>query len=345
MAANDFPDLIAPWTRVPLVHDTTDLFPDETMDALDARYSGVVPDASTTVKGIVELATDAETVTGSDTVRATTPAGVAAAIAGIVAGGSIDASTTAKGIVELATDAEATTGTDTVRAVTPHALAAALATVTVPDASTTVKGIVELATSAETTTGTDAVRAVTPAGLKAVTDLNASGMMPGVGMALRPGTTTGAAAVVLNNFTLTPQLVSKRVTVDAFLRSAAGTNGTTHEVGLYPSNADGTPNFTSGPLRSVSFTFGSTAAPTVTFTALVLEPGLYYYGFRSGGTGPSVSRCQTPAPLPFLPAGWGITQVGYSDSGVTGLPSGSFTPTATTNSSAIFWAMMRISAV
>lgn len=38
------------------------------------------PDASTTVKGIAELATGPETVTGSDAVRATTPAGVKAAI-------------------------------------------------------------------------------------------------------------------------------------------------------------------------------------------------------------------------------------------------------------------------
>ncbi|MES0445009.1 MAG: hypothetical protein ABUJ92_00550 [Desulfobacterales bacterium] len=36
------------------------------------------PDASTTVKGVVELATDAETVTGTDAVRATTPASVTA---------------------------------------------------------------------------------------------------------------------------------------------------------------------------------------------------------------------------------------------------------------------------
>ena len=37
-----------------------------------------IPDASTTVKGVVELATSAETTTGTDTVRATTPAGVKA---------------------------------------------------------------------------------------------------------------------------------------------------------------------------------------------------------------------------------------------------------------------------
>lgn len=68
-----------------------------------------IADASDTVKGIVELATDAETATGTDTTRAVTPFGLAALVA----------STTAKGIVELATTTETTTGTDAVRATTP----------------------------------------------------------------------------------------------------------------------------------------------------------------------------------------------------------------------------------
>lgn len=45
----------------------------------------LIPDASATVKGKVELATSAETITGTDTVRAVTPAGAAAAIAASVA--------------------------------------------------------------------------------------------------------------------------------------------------------------------------------------------------------------------------------------------------------------------
>ena len=57
-----------------------------------------LPDASTTVKGLVELATDAETITGTDAVRATTPAGVAAAIAAAAGGLLVDGSgTTANG--------------------------------------------------------------------------------------------------------------------------------------------------------------------------------------------------------------------------------------------------------
>jgi len=45
------------------------------------RVGGLVlSDASTTVKGIVELATDAETISGTDAVRAVTPAGLSAAL-------------------------------------------------------------------------------------------------------------------------------------------------------------------------------------------------------------------------------------------------------------------------
>jgi hypothetical protein len=73
--------------------------------------------ASTTVSGIVELATDAETNTGTDTARAITPSNLSARTA----------TTTRTGVVELATDAEAVTGTDTARAVTPAGVAAAFA--------------------------------------------------------------------------------------------------------------------------------------------------------------------------------------------------------------------------
>ena len=86
---------------------------------IDAGYMiASVPDASETVKGIVELATTTEATTGTDTTRAVTPAGLAAAVGTLVP----DASETVKGKVELATVAEALAGTDTVRAVTPAGL-------------------------------------------------------------------------------------------------------------------------------------------------------------------------------------------------------------------------------
>ncbi len=82
---------------------------------------GSVPSASTTVAGLVELATSAEATTGTDTSRAVTPAALAAAVGSFVPG----ASQTSQGKVELATDAETITGTDATRAVTPASLKAA----------------------------------------------------------------------------------------------------------------------------------------------------------------------------------------------------------------------------
>lgn len=76
------------------------------------------PNASTTTRGIVELATLAEVDTGTDSQRAVTPAGVARRTRA--------ATTMIKGIVELATNTEAETGTDTERAVTPEGATAAI---------------------------------------------------------------------------------------------------------------------------------------------------------------------------------------------------------------------------
>jgi hypothetical protein len=167
----------------------------------------VIP-SSDTVAGAVELATLAEVATGTDTVRAVTPAGVAQQIATRAAtththtssqitdfasavDGRIPAtSTTQAGIVELATLAEVATGTDAVRAVTPAGVAQQIATraatthshtssqitdfnssvdARIPATSSTQAGIVELATDTEAATGTDTARAITPANLRAVT--------------------------------------------------------------------------------------------------------------------------------------------------------------------------------
>lgn len=56
------------------------------------EIDAATPDASETVKGLVELATTAEATAGTDTVRAVTPAGVAAAVAALVdsAPGTLD---------------------------------------------------------------------------------------------------------------------------------------------------------------------------------------------------------------------------------------------------------------
>lgn len=84
-----------------------------------------LPTASDTVKGIVELATDAETSTGTDATRAVTPHGLTAAVGSLVP----SATTSVQGKVELATDTETITGTDATRAVTPHGLHALIAAI------------------------------------------------------------------------------------------------------------------------------------------------------------------------------------------------------------------------
>lgn len=75
----------------------------------------VVSAASDTVAGVVELATNAEAQTGTDTARAVTPAALA----------SVTATETRAGLVELATTAEAQTGTDAQRAITPASMKSA----------------------------------------------------------------------------------------------------------------------------------------------------------------------------------------------------------------------------
>lgn len=125
-----------------------------------------IADASTSVKGLVELATDTETVTGTDTIRAVTPFGLAAVVA----------SATARGLVELATTSEATTGTDTVRAVTPAGLKAMTDTKQPLDSDLTTVAALTPANGdfLEYTSGAWANRTPTQAGLT----LSASGSMP-----------------------------------------------------------------------------------------------------------------------------------------------------------------------
>lgn len=77
-------------------------------------------DASETQKGIVELATGAESLTGTDTTRAVHPAGLKHTL------DNRPATTTQRGLIELATQAEVSAGSDAQRAVTPATLAGVL---------------------------------------------------------------------------------------------------------------------------------------------------------------------------------------------------------------------------
>ena len=118
---------------------------------LSANRTLAVSAASDTAAGVVELATSAETITGTDATRAVTPAGGAAAYQ------PLDSDLTS--IAALST-------TSYGRAFL--ALANQAATMALLSASSdTAQGIVELATTAEVVTGSDTARAVTPAGFAA----------------------------------------------------------------------------------------------------------------------------------------------------------------------------------
>lgn len=90
------------------------------------------------------IASSDETITGTSTVLAVSPAGLQAKTA----------LSTRLGIVQLASDAEAITGTDATKAVTPHALAAKTGT----EART---GVLQLASNAEAIAGSDTAKALT----------------------------------------------------------------------------------------------------------------------------------------------------------------------------------------
>lgn len=134
--------------------------------------------ATTTVVGVVELADNAETIAGTDTVRAVVPSGVAAKLgsqtvnaiaygagtaAALAWAGPLTDGQVLLGSTGLAPVA-GTIGTSNGVTSTSGAGTFAIAGVNATDS---VVGVVELATSAETTTGTDATRANTPAGLAA----------------------------------------------------------------------------------------------------------------------------------------------------------------------------------
>ncbi len=122
-------DLGGTWPN-PTVDDDGHTHTTATITGLSGTNTGDEAAASLTVSGVVELATIAETDTGTDATRAVTPDGLQGsalqtkvdAISGTNTGDELAASLTVVGVVELATIAETDTGTDATRAVTPDGL-------------------------------------------------------------------------------------------------------------------------------------------------------------------------------------------------------------------------------
>lgn len=131
-----------------------------------ASFTVTVPAASTTVAGVSEYATDAETIAGTILDRTVTVTGLAAA-ASALGWVTPAASTTTAGKVELADNPETAAFTDTTRAVTPAGLGFAI-----PAASTTAVGRARLATAAEATAQSLGTVAVPPNALTGYARLN-----------------------------------------------------------------------------------------------------------------------------------------------------------------------------
>lgn len=120
------------------------------INEVKAGSSGSPPASSETVSGIIELATQTETNTGTDDLRAVTPLKFATRLAAYAQ--PVDSDLTA--IAALTT-------TSYGRAVLALADQAALVAL-LPAISQTAAGLIEIATQVETDAGTDDVRAVTP---------------------------------------------------------------------------------------------------------------------------------------------------------------------------------------
>lgn len=115
---------------------------------------GNLPNATTTTRGIAELATASEVLIGTDTEKIVTPSGLV----------GITATETRRGFIEIATQTESNSLSDTTRAVTPG---------TIPIASTIQRGVAEIATQTEVNEGTDTTKYVTPATLESKLQSNA----------------------------------------------------------------------------------------------------------------------------------------------------------------------------
>lgn len=119
--------------------------------ALSPKRLQNAPAATTSRSGVVELATDAETLALSATDKVVTPSNLAA----------LNASETQEGIGEIATDAEAIAKTESGnKFLVPSNLAAL-------GSSATFAGLIEIATDAEAQAKSDSGRAVVPANLAA----------------------------------------------------------------------------------------------------------------------------------------------------------------------------------
>lgn len=251
-----------------------------TVQDISDAVLGDLPTATDSVEGIVELATNVETVTGTATDIATTPAGVAASVSDAISNipAQSSATETVEGIVELATTAEAVTGTDTTRAVTPAGLAAAIPAVSTPIINWTTATLVgtpaALGTIAQpeitSLNGTDIVlfdATVFVTSLQTYRFSSAVGVWSAIGS---PLTITGSASPAGNICRLTGS-------------TAAFFDKTNHTLRTY--SFDGSNWTTVGnELALASVGVGSGEATTISSTHIVVRRGKFFETYEFDGT-------------------------------------------------------------
>lgn len=227
----------------------------------ESRYISSADTATESLAGIVELATAAETTTGTDNTRAVHPAGLKV---------ELDkkaplASPTLTGTPAAPT---ASPGTNTTQIATTEFVSTAVANV--PTSSETVSGLVELATAAETTTGTSTTLAVHPAGLKVELDKKAPSTSPTL-----TGTPTAPTAANGTNTTQIATTAFVMANSGSFTQvTSTGTHNTSGNVVTIPSGVRQIDVYyqNSGSNYTVHFRVG-------TGGALVLSGSKYSYTY------------------------------------------------------------------
>ena len=187
--------------------------------------------ATTTSPGLVELATDAETQAGTDTLRAITPSNLS----------SRTATETRTGIAEIATQAEANAGVNDVTIISPLKLATYLTTVGIPAPSVNLTPTINGWTNVQQAL-TDAVYDITSTGLTVAITTTPTGLfnievsqatetqLGGAQIATQAETDNGLLdTVVVTPLKLGARVASETLTGIAAIATQAETNALTND--------------------------------------------------------------------------------------------------------------------
>ena len=114
-------------------------------------------DATTSIRGVIEIATQTESAAGTATDLVVTPRLIKSKISADI----VNASTASRGVIELPTQTESDSGTTTNLAMTPTLVARQIGRL-VPNATNQTAGLIEIASSSESNAATSTDKVMTP---------------------------------------------------------------------------------------------------------------------------------------------------------------------------------------